>query len=95
MCNIYICDLICKKGPLLSQHSDLICEKTTVKTKQKTVLHTCRIVMHMYQLYVYKLRCLRCFNSSLFKSQVTNVLTEVVPFCKSGLIYITLTTSLN
>ena len=27
---------------------------------------------------------LRCFNSSLFKNQVTNVLTEVVPFCKSG-----------
>ena len=31
-----------------------------------------------------KLRYLRYFNSSLFKSQVTNVLTEVVPFCKSG-----------
>ena len=31
-----------------------------------------------------KLRCLRCFNSSLFKNQVTNVLTEVVPFGKSS-----------
>ena len=43
--------------------------------------------MHMYQLMYTKLRCLRCFNSSLFKSQVTNVLTEVVPFCKLGHIY--------
>ena len=34
-----------------------------------------------------KLRFLRYFNSSLLKSQVTNVLTEVVPFCKSGHIY--------
>ena len=34
-----------------------------------------------------KLRFLRCFNSGLFTNQVTNVLTEVVPFCKSGHIY--------
>ena len=25
-----------------------------------------------------------CFNSVFFINQVTNVLTEVVPFCKSG-----------
>ena len=31
-----------------------------------------------------KLRCLNCFNYGLFTNQVTNVLTEVVPFCKSN-----------
>ena len=25
-----------------------------------------------------------CFNSGFFTNQVTNILTEVVPFCKSG-----------
>ena len=35
-----------------------------------------------------KPRCLRYFNSCLFKSQVTSVLTEVVPFSKSSHIYI-------
>ena len=29
-----------------------------------------------------------CFNSVSFTKQATNVLTEVVPFCKSGHIYI-------
>ena len=27
---------------------------------------------------------LKCFNSVFLTNQVTNVLTEVVPFCKSG-----------
>ena len=31
-----------------------------------------------------KVICLICFNGRLFTNQVTNVLTEVVPFCKSG-----------
>ena len=29
-----------------------------------------------------------CFDSVFFTNQVTNILTEVVPFCKSGHIYI-------
>ena len=34
-----------------------------------------------------KLKCLRCFNSGLLTNQVTNILTEVSPFCKSSHIY--------
>ena len=30
---------------------------------------------------------LKCFNRDFFTNQVTNVLTEVVPFCKSGHTY--------
>ena len=42
--------------------------------------------MHIYIATVTmytKLICLSSFNGSLFTNQVTNILTEVVPFCKS------------
>ena len=42
----YVCDQICKKGSLLQNIRDLICEKTTVKTSKK-ILHTYRMVMHI------------------------------------------------
>ena len=35
-----------------------------------------------------KLRYLSCFNNGLLTNQFTNILTEVVPFCKSDHIYI-------
>ena len=35
-----------------------------------------------------KLRYLSCFNNGLLTNQVTNILTEVVPFCKSDHIYV-------
>ena len=45
--------------------------------------------MHLYSNGMHtKLICSICFDGSLFTNQVTNVLTEVVPFCKSGQIYI-------
>ena len=39
----------------------------------------------MYNYSICMQNCfLICFNGGFFTNQVTNVLTEVVPFCKSG-----------
>ena len=47
---IYVC--VCVTGFAKRDHfcqniCDLVCEKATVKTYQKTVLHTYRIAMHI------------------------------------------------
>ena len=45
--------------------------------------------MHLYSNCMHtKLICSICFEGSLFTNQVTKVLTEVVPFGKSGHNYI-------
>ena len=55
----------------------------TVKTSQNnSFVYTQLLNMHNYSMRMQN--CfLICFNSGFFTSQVTIILTEVVPFCKS------------
>ena len=66
---LYSCDLICNKGPLLSNICDLICEKgSTVKMPQKKFcIHTVIMNSCEYIATVCTQNCFsRCANSGPF-----------------------------
>ena len=52
VCTHLVCDLICKKGPLLIKPFVLICEKSTVQISQKnSFVYIQLLYMHNYSMY--------------------------------------------
>ena len=85
-----LCDLICKKGQLLIYMSTCLL-LVQIYSTQLVQWHVCVTWLAKGTISV-KTFFTWYANKSLLKhlstKQATNVLTEVVPFCKSGQIYI-------
>ena len=91
---LYICVCVCVTWSDLQYGTTSVrtfwtwfMKKTLLKTLQKLFcIHTCN---YHEQLWIYSTVCiqncfLRLFNSCPLISHITNVLTEVVPYCISG-----------